>query len=122
MRTSPARILAALAAVTLGATLLAGCEAALPSRQPDAVGTVGEVSTSDGVTVLSFVPDAGYEYFLGTLFWVDDSVEVIGPEGVSVDASEIVLGAEVEVWTEACAESFPVQCDVVAVRWTGPTL
>lgn len=121
MRSTSARVGAVLAAVTLTATLLAGCEAALPSRQPDAVGTVGEVSTSDGVTVLSFVPDAGYEYFLGTLFWVEDSVNVVGPDGDETAASEIPLGARAEVWTEECAESFPVQCDVVAVRWDGTT-
>lgn len=116
------RLLRPAVLVACGVLLLAGCGTVLPSRQPDAVGTVGEVGSSQAGTVLSFVPDAGYEYFQGTLFVIDDSVTVVGPEGAATEGSDIPIGARVDVWTDLCAESFPVQCDVVAVRWSGGTL
>ncbi|WNM23826.1 hypothetical protein [Demequina capsici] len=86
---------------------------------PEAVGTVAAVSVSGDVTSLSFVPDAGYEYFSGTIFHVPADVDVWDRGWNGMAASDIPAGARIEVWTDQCAESFPVQCGVTGVRVTG---
>ncbi len=46
-----------------------------------------------------------------------DPVVVDGETGKTLDIADLDDGAEVEVWiTGGCAESFPVQCEVVALR------
>lgn len=93
--------------------LVAGCGSALPEEDPAAVGTADAVVTSGDTVEVAFVPDAGYEYFDGTTF-------VLGPEvpvgGAVDDAALISSGDRLHVWTNACAESFPVQCIVTAVE------
>src|SRR5690554_5353017 len=95
--------------------LLVGCGAGFdpPSRAPDAVGAAAAVETSDGVTSVLFEHDAGYEYFEGTTFVLDDQVDV---GGKVTSASAIEVGDRVVVWTGACAESFPVQCQIEAFK------
>ena len=97
------------------AIVLAGCAGGFnpPDRAPDAVGSAASVETSDGVTRVLFEHEAGYEYFEGTTFVLDDQVNV---GGKVTDASAIEVGDRVVAWTGACAESFPVQCQVEAVK------
>ena len=102
-------------ATLLTCGLLAGCASGFnpPARAPDAVGSVAAVDTSGGVTEVLFEHDSGYEYFEGTTFVLDDQVDV---GGKVTDASAVVVGDRVVVWTGACAESFPVQCYVEAFK------
>ncbi|WP_084105740.1 hypothetical protein [Demequina sp. NBRC 110056] len=103
----------ATAAAALSVVALAGCGApGLPDRDPEAVGAAAVVMQEDPVTAVVFLPDAGYEYFDQTAFTLDDSTPL---EGVA-DRRDIAEGDRLEVWTGPCAESFPVQCDVVGVR------
>lgn len=102
-----------LLAVAGLALILAGCGSSLPERDPEAVGTADAVATEGDTTSVSFVTAPGYEYFEDTTF-------VLGPEvavGGAVDsAADILAGDAISVWTGACAESFPVQCQVEAVE------
>lgn len=79
----------------------------------DAHGTVAGVETAGGVTQVLFQHDPGFEYFEGTTFVLNDQVRVGGKVS---DASAIEIGDSIVVWVNACAESFPVQCDVEAVK------
>lgn len=99
----------------LACALLAGCTHPFnpPDRLSDAYGTAAAVETSGGVTEVLFEPDAGDEYFEGTTFVLDDQVRVGGKVS---DASAIEVGDRIDVWTNECAESFPVQCQVEAVK------
>jgi|SRR5690554_1077671 len=99
----------------LACALLAGCAAGFnpPSRAPDALGTAAAIETADGVTSVLFEHDSGYEYFEGTTFVLDDEVDV---GGKVTAASAIEVGDRIDVWTNECAESFPVQCQVEAVK------
>ena len=95
------------------ALVLAACGAPLPERLPDAVGEAAAVATDGDAVEIAFVPDVGHEYFEGTTFVVDGAVPVAGAVD---DAAEISAGDRLAVWVTVCAESFPVQCDVEAVR------
>ncbi|WP_084077067.1 DUF3221 domain-containing protein [Demequina sp. NBRC 110057] len=106
--------LLAVAGLALVVTL-AGCTgaASLPDRDPEAVGTADAVVTEGAETRVSFVPDAGYEYFEGTTFVLTDDITVTG----AVDtAADITDGDRIQVWSTICAESFPVRCQVEAVE------
>ena len=102
-------------ATAAAATMLASCAAgaAAPEREPEAVGTATATESAGGATHVTFAPDAGYEYFEGTTFVLDGEVTV---NGAATDASAIEPGDRLEVWTGACAESFPVQCAVEHVE------
>lgn len=102
-------------AVLATVVLVAGCASSVdtPERVPDAVGTASSVETVHGVTNVGFAHDEGYEYFEGTVFVLDGEVSVTG---AATEASAIVDGDRLEVWADICAESFPVQCQVQAVR------
>lgn len=95
--------------------LIAGCASGFnpPDRAPDAVGTAAAVESSGGVTQVLFEHDPGYEYFEGTTFVLNDKVDV---GGKVTDASAVEVGDRVVAWTGVCAESFPVQCQVDAVK------
>lgn len=95
--------------------LLASCASGFnpPDRAPDATGTAAGVETSDGVTSVIFEHEVGYEYFEGTIFVLDDEVAVGGKVSA---ASAIEVGDRIAVWTNKCAESFPVQCQVEALK------
>ncbi|WP_061961756.1 hypothetical protein [Demequina flava] len=95
------------------AVALAACGSPLPESDPEAVGTADAVAAQDGDVAISFVPDVGYEYFEGTTFVVGDEVPV---GGSAKAASDIEAGDAIAVWTDVCAESFPVQCVVTAVE------
>ncbi|GIG39224.1 hypothetical protein [Cellulomonas phragmiteti] len=67
-----------------------------------------------GDPTLSAASDASYE---GMALRLADAV-VVDTDGRPTDAPGD--GDQVEVWVgEACAESYPVQCEVVAVRVLG---
>ncbi|WP_062467096.1 hypothetical protein [Demequina maris] len=102
-----------VAAVAL-ALVLAACEPrgadVRDARDADAVGTVTSVDDSAGVIAVGFAPDPGYEYFEGTVFDFAAQGGLEGPDGEAVTGSDLSVGDRIEVWVEACAESFPVQC------------
>ncbi len=91
----------------------AACSAGarMPDRAPDVHGVVALTRTGEAVLHGSSDP-----YFEGM------SLERGGPDvaGLGGDRAELGAGDEVEVWVAGpCAESFPVQCEIDAVRVTG---
>ena len=114
MRASTAAARAAIGLTVFLASALAGCAAGSDdprgSRDPDAVGTVAAVDTSGGGVSVGFIPDPGYEYFAGTIFAFDADGDLESASGEAAGPGDVAVGDRIEVWVEACAESFPVQC------------
>lgn len=102
--------------VALLALATSGCAVAapgIPDREPDVTGVVALASPS-GDPVLADPSDA---YFEGMSLLQGDPVIVKGDDGEAVPPTELENGDEVEVWIDgACAESYPVQCGIVALR------
>lgn len=100
---------AAWSVAVVCAVALTGCASPAPGGEPNdepaAVGTVRSVVPGVDTVAIGFVPDAGFEYFEGTTFHITAQTP-------GVDASTLEVGDRIEVWTQLCAESFPVQCDV----------
>jgi len=99
--------------------LLAGCAAddpdgaaAPPDRPADVDGTVDR---DEGAPRLV---DASDPYYEG-MSLLSASTVVLDADGARVDGDALVDGDAVEVWADVCAESYPVQCQVVAVRVVG---
>ncbi|MBZ2197404.1 hypothetical protein [Occultella gossypii] len=107
------RIPLAVAALTLALTA-AACSGpgGPPDRDPDVTGTVG----SEGTTLVLAAPSD--PYYEGMDLLRGDPGVLRGDQ--PIEAAELVDGEDVEVWIEGgCAESFPVQCQVVTVRAIG---
>ena len=108
----------------------AGIQLALPSdapdpgvaakrRAPEAVGSVVSMTFGEDSVQVVFAPDAGYEYFEGTTFDIPFSAATTIDAETAVALGDLVAGDRINVWTGACRESMPVQCDVEAVTSAG---
>lgn len=93
-------------------TPLDGPAATVPDRDPDVTGVVARTAGED--PTIGAASDA---YFEGMALLRGDPVVVDAASGDELTAADVVDGAEVAVWVEGpCAESYPVQCTVVALR------
>lgn len=103
----------AVLGLSLLALMVAGCaDPGAPDREPDVTGVVALVGTPSA-PVLTEPSDA---YFEGMSLLRGDPVLVDG-EGRPVPYDQLQDGDAIEVWTDGpCAESFPVQCPVTALR------
>jgi hypothetical protein len=92
----------------------------LPDREPDVTGVVAiGVGDAEPTRSLAEPSDAYYEAM--ALAGRDGEPLVVGPDGSVLSATDLDDGDEIAVWIEGgCAESFPVQCDVIAIRVTQP--
>ncbi|MCF4122276.1 hypothetical protein L1785_14950 [Antribacter sp. KLBMP9083] len=107
-----ALVLLGVALFALATSSCAGT-AGIPDREPDVTGVVAGAGGS-GDPVLAEPSD---DYFEGMRLLRGDPVIVRGDDGEPVPSTELDDGDEVEVWTDgACAESYPVQCGIVALR------
>ncbi len=111
-----ARALTLVAALAL---LLAGCTAdgangaeTPPDRPADVAGTVDRDDRGPRLV------DASDPYYEGMAL-LSASTVVLDADGARVDGDALDDGDVVEVWADVCAESFPVQCQVLAVRVVG---
>lgn len=108
---------AAIGSMLIAAIALTACASTgsddVPARVADVTGVVTAVEHAGDEVRLSFEPDEGGDYYEGTVFVIDDSTPLTG---AVPEASAIVGGDRIGVWTGACAESFPVQCAVEAVE------
>ena len=97
--------------------LAAACtaEPPIPDREPDVTGVVAGADGPGGPVLAE--PSDGY--FEGMSLLRGNPV-VVGSDGAVVPVLTIEDGDAVEVWIDGpCAESFPVQCDVTALRLRG---
>ena len=96
--------------VLLGLTACSG-DGGPPDADP---ATTGVVRAGGGGAVLVESSDS---YFEGMSLGRGDPRFYRASDGAEIDAGELEDGDTVEVWIgEFCAESYPVQCDIVAVR------
>ncbi|MFE6236545.1 hypothetical protein [Cellulosimicrobium sp. NPDC057862] len=103
----------ALPLVTALALALAGCTADEPAAPPDRPADVaGTVDRDDRGPRLV---DASDPYYEGMAL-LSASTVVLDADGGRVDGDALDDGDVVEAWADVCAESFPVQCQVLAVR------
>lgn len=108
LRTRPA---AALVAVLTLLPLASGCSGdALPGREPEVTGVVQDLELTE--------PSDRYYERLGLAG--DEDTVVVDADGEPVTTADLRDGDEVDVWvSSSCAESFPVQCGIEAVRVRG---
>ncbi|WP_435736918.1 hypothetical protein V5D56_19465 [Cellulosimicrobium sp. PMB13] len=107
----------AAAALVALAMLLTACDGGagggVPDRGPDVTGVVERTGTRAVLT------EPSDDYFDG-MGLVSAETSFVGADGEPIESDGLASGDEVEVWVvDACAESFPVQCDVVTVRVVG---
>jgi hypothetical protein len=114
-------------AVALAALLLSSCGSAVsfPDREPDARGTLAPYDLDptfsyppDTVIFRLTVEEDEFSYYTDAVLSIDEDTVVGTQTGKSLDYSDLSEGQWVEVWTDACRESYPVQCDVTHVRLT----
>ncbi|CAM3336095.1 hypothetical protein OCAE111667_04335 [Occultella aeris] len=109
LRRLPVAVAAAILALTTAAC--AG-PAGPPDRDPDVTGKVG----TEGTTLVLVGPSDPYYEGMSLLRGDPDFLRGDQP----IEAADLVDSEDVEVWVEGgCAESYPVQCEVVAVRAIG---
>jgi hypothetical protein len=97
----------------------AGPDTFVPERPPDVTGTVAVMGGAHGEG--PHLTDPSDRYYEGMSLVQADTTIVSAATGQAVGAAEIQDGDAVEVWvTGGCGESFPVQCDVEALRITSP--
>ena len=114
---------AALAALLILASC--GTTALFPATESDARGTLAPYAYDMSAT---YSPDTAifrltieedeYSYYTDAVLYIYENT-VIGDEfGKTLGMGDLSAGMWVEVWTDSCAESYPVQCDVTHVRLT----
>ncbi len=79
------------------------------------MGSVIGVTFGEDSVQVQFAPDAGYEYYLGTTFDIPFSAAAAIDGETALVLGDLMVGDRLNVWTGACRESDPVQCDVEAV-------
>ena len=90
--------------------------ARLPEREPDVTGLVTDRYR------LTQPSDSYYDGMLLVRRGGGEPV-VVGPDGGVLSMDDLNVGDEVAVWVaggSGCAESYPVQCDVVGIRVIQP--
>ncbi|WP_258724130.1 hypothetical protein [Cellulomonas sp. NS3] len=107
-RTRPA---AALVAVLALVAVASGCSGdRLPGREPEVTGVVQDLELTK--------PSDRYFERLGLVG--DEDTVVVDADGEPITTADLQDGDEVDVWvSSACAESYPVQCGIEAVRVRG---
>lgn len=114
MRTRPRPALIGLA-VLAAATAGCGTTDDLPDRPPDVTGRVSLADEPGSATLA----DPSDPYYEGMDLLRGDPL-IRSDDGAAVPSEELEDGDEVEVWIGGpCAESFPVQCEVAALRVEG---
>jgi len=93
-----------------------GSEEARSLEPADAVGVVTSVSKDGATVAVGFAADEGYEYFDGTTFNIATSGGLQDADGLAADPNNLSVGDHIEVWVNACAESYPVQCSEPLAR------
>lgn len=125
----------ALFAAALAVALSACAEAAsLPERPPDASGTIADLMPRAGDVDQAIVEpqDNGAQHYTFTLsdtaegdYYYDAQMGVgadtmlMDNDGRLLSRSALLDGLAVDVWVDACAESYPVQCEVTHLLITG---
>lgn len=88
-------------------------DAGTPARPPDVSGVV---RLDDGTFEAPYLAEPSDSYFEG-MYLLRGDPPVFDRDGEPLAASDLADGDPVDVWVaDVCAESFPVQCEVLALR------
>jgi hypothetical protein len=88
--------------------------AAVPTREPE---VTGRLEVADGVVRLVEPSDTYFTEMVLVSTRRDDEVLVVDEGGDALAVEDLDDGMLVDVWVGgACAESYPVQCDIEALR------
>jgi hypothetical protein len=116
-RTTVAALFALLALASCGTA------ASFPGTAPDARGALApyeyDPASSVGPDTVVFhltVEEDAYSYFRDAVLNIDDHTVVGDQSGATLSKGDLSEGLWVEVWTDSCRESYPVQCDVTHIR------
>lgn len=126
LKTSIGAALALAAAVTLSACAASGTaddasdaptavDSTARRAAPDAVGAVAALTMGKDGVLVTFTPDAGYEYFADAALTIPFTAAFAVDGEQSLDIESLAVGDRIRVWAPVCAESYPVQCQVEAV-------
>jgi hypothetical protein len=87
----------------------------LPDGDPTILATI--VSGDAGAELTDVQGDSASDedYYAGGIADITASTVLVDADGQPIDLSD-VFDQPAEVWLDACQESFPVQCEVLAVR------
>ena len=116
-----------VSAIALVPLLLSSCGSAVsfPDCEPDARGTLAPYDLDptfsyppDTVIFRLTVEEDEYSYYQDAVLTFDSETIVGTQTGEVLSLDDLSAGLWVEVWTDACRESYPVQCDVSEVRLT----
>jgi hypothetical protein len=120
---SPRARTTAVALVAVLSLASCGTAASFPDTAPDARGTLAPyeydpVSSAGPDTVVFHltVEEDAYSYFQDAVLNIDDHTVIGDQSGVTLNKGDLSAGLWVEVWTDSCRESYPVQCDVTHIR------
>ncbi|WP_251150540.1 hypothetical protein [Cellulosimicrobium sp. Marseille-Q4280] len=103
----------ALVALAMLLSACGGGAGGVPDREPDVTGVVERTGTG------ALLTEPSDDYFDGMSLMVTET-PFVGADGEPIESAGLATGDEVEVWlTGSCAESHPVQCELVAVRVVG---
>lgn len=87
-----------------------------PDPESDGPDADGKLIEGEAGTLTLEVGTQGEQYFQGMAVVADpDRTRVLDSQGTPLSAQELIAGDVVWLWTDACLESSPVQCDVVAI-------
>lgn len=110
-----------MASVAVVAAVLASAACAPrsnnPGDDPAAEGVVADLNVLiEGAVSFTLTGLDERDYFFDAQITVGSETEVTDPNGALLVPTDISEGDVVEVWTDTCAESYPVQCRATAVR------
>ena len=94
-------------------------EVSVPEREPDLVGTITEVTPSgdDGLGTILVEGDVAPERGRKIVYTVTSDTVITG---TAAELSDLADGQLAETWAVGpCAESYPEQCTLEAIRVTG---
>ncbi|MBN2176705.1 MAG: hypothetical protein JW722_03510 [Demequinaceae bacterium] len=121
---APVAALAALLLAACGTSASIDWSASLPDRDPSAVGTLYSKGPADptgpgAVVLFTLIVNVDeYPYFENARLSFDSRTVIRTATGEVLTLRELASGMRVEVWTDICAESFPIQCFVTDVYVT----
>jgi hypothetical protein len=91
---------------------------ALPDAEPTVRGVIVSGDAGPELTDAEGTDANDDDYYAGAILSLGEGGLVVDAEGEEVGFSD-VFDQPVELWLDACAESYPVQCTVLAARAVG---
>jgi hypothetical protein len=95
-----------------------GDQLALPEEEPTVRGVIISGDAGPELTEVEAASLNDDAYYAGAILSFGESVPILDARGEATSLDE-VFDQPVDLWLDACAESYPVQCGVIAVQLVG---